>query len=539
MKKIIVSAGSLLFLSIFGFMGASQASEIAAEPVVKPSTLTPLLSNDSLGQITLVSQLSDVQPTDWAFQSLESLVQRYGCVAGYPDGAFRGNRAASRYEMAALLNACLDQMSDRLASKEDLETVKALQTEFKSELSTLTGRVDALEARTKQLEVQAFSTTTKLSGTAAFIVQYGDVSKSGFTNPQTGSAVAAGSGRPTAIGVVRLDFNTSFNGSDLLQTSLAAGNNGEDFASGLGLNFYPDASGNAGQPFFAARGTNALALYPNSAYLFRLAYTFKPTKNLSVTVGPKLYPNDFLDFNSYANNPYKDFSSFFFTNNPLIVPFALNFLGGAGAGLDWKVGGSPLSVRATYVAASPVNSTANTNGGGLFGDPYQASAELEYANTFGANSQNNYAVRLQYTNSSTFDVAQNAVGLNVEATFGSFGVFGRYGYSAATAYGTAIAPLANQNFTAQTWMVGAGVKDLGASGSLLAASVGQPFLNDLPNTPSFGPNSATQTNYEAFYRFPVNDNITVTPGFNVITNANNTAGQPTIVQGYVRTTFSF
>ncbi|NJM76923.1 MAG: iron uptake porin [Acaryochloridaceae cyanobacterium RU_4_10] len=209
-------------------MGVSQASEIAAEPTVRQSILTPLLSNDNLGQVTSVSQLSDVQPTDWAFQALESLVQRYGCVAGYPDSTFRGNRAATRYEMAALLNACLDQMSDRLASKEDLETVKALQTEFKSELSTLTGRVDALEARTKQLEGQSFSTTTKLNGTAAFIVQYGDVSKSGFTNPQTGNAVAAGSGRPTAIGVVRLDFNTSFNGSDLLQTSLAAGNNGED-----------------------------------------------------------------------------------------------------------------------------------------------------------------------------------------------------------------------------------------------------------------------------------------------------------------------
>jgi Carbohydrate-selective porin, OprB family len=88
-------------------------------------------------------------------------------------------------------------------------------------------------------------------------------------------------------------------------------------------------------------------------------------------------------------------------------------------------------------------------------------------------------------------------------------------------------------------MIGAGVKDLAVPGSLLAASVGQPSLNNLPNTQSFGPNSATQTNYEAFYRFPINDNITVTPGFNIITHANNTAGQPTIIQGYMRTTFSF
>jgi uncharacterized protein involved in exopolysaccharide biosynthesis len=36
-------------------------------------------------QVTSVTQLSDVRPTDWAFQALQSLVERYGCIAGYPD----------------------------------------------------------------------------------------------------------------------------------------------------------------------------------------------------------------------------------------------------------------------------------------------------------------------------------------------------------------------------------------------------------------------------------------------------------------------
>ncbi len=43
---------------------------------------------DNLSQVTSVSQLSDVQPTDWAFQAVQSLVERYGCIAGYPDGSF-------------------------------------------------------------------------------------------------------------------------------------------------------------------------------------------------------------------------------------------------------------------------------------------------------------------------------------------------------------------------------------------------------------------------------------------------------------------
>lgn len=57
--------------------------------------------NKDMAEVTSVSQLSDIKPTDWAFQSLQSLVERYGCIAGYPNGTFRGNRAMTRYEFAA------------------------------------------------------------------------------------------------------------------------------------------------------------------------------------------------------------------------------------------------------------------------------------------------------------------------------------------------------------------------------------------------------------------------------------------------------
>ena len=85
---------------------------------------------NALAQVTSVSQLSDVQPTDWAFQALQSLVERYGCIAGYPDSTFRGNRALTRYEFAAGLNACLDRVNELIATggadgvnKEDLATL--------------------------------------------------------------------------------------------------------------------------------------------------------------------------------------------------------------------------------------------------------------------------------------------------------------------------------------------------------------------------------------------------------------------------------
>jgi chromosome segregation ATPase len=82
--------------------------------------------------------------------------------------------------LAAALNACLDQISDRFATKEDLATVQALQDEFKTELASLKGRVDTLEARAKTLEAQQFSTTTKLQREAIF------------------SGIAAGGGAPGA-----------------------------------------------------------------------------------------------------------------------------------------------------------------------------------------------------------------------------------------------------------------------------------------------------------------------------------------------------
>ncbi|WP_398330734.1 iron uptake porin, partial [Vulcanococcus sp.] len=66
----------------------------------------------SAEQVTSITQFSDVQPTDWAYQALSNLIERYGCVAGYPNGTYRGSRAMTRFEAAALLNACLDRITE-------------------------------------------------------------------------------------------------------------------------------------------------------------------------------------------------------------------------------------------------------------------------------------------------------------------------------------------------------------------------------------------------------------------------------------------
>ncbi len=94
----------------------SQTSTANIDNELAKDKNKPILLSQSMEQVTSVSQSSNVQPTDWAFQALQSLVERYGCIAGYPDGTYRGNRALTRYEFAAGLNACLDKVNELIAT---------------------------------------------------------------------------------------------------------------------------------------------------------------------------------------------------------------------------------------------------------------------------------------------------------------------------------------------------------------------------------------------------------------------------------------
>jgi hypothetical protein len=111
--------------------------------------------------ITSVSQFSDVNKSDPAFTALQSLVERYGCVAGYPDGTFRGQESLTRYALAMYLNACLDKINEIISAgladkttKADLVILQKLQEEFAAELATVRGRLSAIDARLTKLESQ-------------------------------------------------------------------------------------------------------------------------------------------------------------------------------------------------------------------------------------------------------------------------------------------------------------------------------------------------------------------------------------------------
>lgn len=171
-KRVLDPNQTSRFGDNFSETTIAQTPEI---PAINSDASIP--QTNSMSQVTSVSQFSDVQPTDWALLALQSLVERYGCIAGYPNSIYRGNRAITRYEFAAGLNACLSRINELIATatsdlvtKEDLTSLQRLQEEFASELATLRGRVDSLEARTAELEANQFSTTTKLSAEAIFVI---------------------------------------------------------------------------------------------------------------------------------------------------------------------------------------------------------------------------------------------------------------------------------------------------------------------------------------------------------------------------------
>ncbi|WP_236504453.1 iron uptake porin, partial [Tychonema sp. BBK16] len=275
----------------------TSTSQKLAE-IENSSSLEPTAANSEasesieLQQVTSVSQLSDVRPTDWAFQALQSLVERYGCIAGYPDGTFRGNRAMTRYEFAAGLNACLDKVTElikagttNLATKEDLTKLQRLQEEFAAELATLRGRVDALEARTSELEANQFSTTTKLSGEAIFSVA--DTTKNNHRDTETVLNYR-----------LRLNLLTSFTGKDTLITGLQAYNI-RSFGPNLGLSTgafsgLSDSQAKLSfEPQFPGINPQTLSsIDANAIELYKLLYVFPVTNTITLFAGPKAETSD-------------------------------------------------------------------------------------------------------------------------------------------------------------------------------------------------------------------------------------------------------
>jgi Carbohydrate-selective porin, OprB family/S-layer homology domain len=560
----ILASGSLISLGL-GEAAKAAELEVAPAPVnsapansapapnALPGTFTTLVtdvnSSTEAGQVTSVSQLSDVQPTDWAFQALQSLVERYGCIAGYPDGTFRGNRAATRYELAAALNACLDQISDRFATKEDLAAVKALQEEFKAELATLKGRVDGLEARTKTLEAQQFATMTKLNAEVIF----------------TGAEVFTDNDkRPVALGTptvplnarffsgyrARLNFDTSFSGEDRLRIRLQA----RDVASTSTA-----AVTNMGRLGFDGSNTDGTA---GQFTLDDLWYKFPIGKKAKVTVIAK--SGEFNDFVGDTFNPYLASSgtgaiSRFGRFNP-IYRFG-DSSDSAGVVANYKFN-DQFAASIGYLSPRPNNSVGPR--GGLFGGSYAAIAQLEikptkdlgigltYVHAFQEGITADNAL-LDLTGGTGSALARRPFGNNpmssdsagLEFTWKAASWINLSGWGGVT---FAEQSNANASATVLNWAVAAAFPDLLIPGNVGAIIFGQePRLIggtakpscSLPVIGNRNRECGLNFHLEALYKFKVNGNISITPGLIVILNPENNESNGVEFVPVIRTTFVF
>ena len=451
-------------------------------------------------QVTSITQFSDVRPTDWAYQALSNLVERYGCVAGYPNGTFGGGKAMTRFEAAALLNACLDRVS------EVTDELRRLMNEFSAELAVLKGRVDGLESKVGVLEAQQFSTTTKLKGEANFVL-------GGVNGYQT----KGGNSTRTAFNYdLRLNFDTSFTGKDLLRTRLRSSN------------FSSNPFGSSSSLFKLDKADNTVGDSGNEVVIDRLYYQF-PVFNGSTTLTagaavrntemawvPSVYKSNILDFFQVAG-----------------TPGVYNKATGAGFGVQYGKKGLVASVN--YVAQAGQDSSRGE---------FDQSGALNTLAQIGYRGDN-YGIAFGYrygtegTRVRTYNGLNGASGALAPGQTSNGYALNAYwqplesgwvpsisaGYGWNTVSGT---PSAATN--SQSWFAGLQWEDVFVDGNSAGVAIGQ--------APT-GQNLTQSTMLEFFYKYQVSDNISVTPAIFYASDNQRLVNNSSNWGGVIQTTFKF
>jgi hypothetical protein len=495
-------------------------------------------ADSAIAQVNSVFQLSDVSPSDWAFDALLNLVENYNCIVGYPDGTFRGTRPLSRYEFAAGLNACLQQIERMIqgggeVSAEDLAALRRLLNEFEAELATLGDRVSDLEGRVDFLEDYQFSTTTKLMGEVSFNISdaFGDSvdAETVFQNK------------------VRLQLVTSFTGRDQLFTRLSAGNAGTSFIGRYGIAPLTQ------EGRFSYDGETG-----NDITIDRLHYVFPLGNRTTVTAmaslgGHHFYADTFntgLEAGGGSNGALSRFGE----RNPI---YRLG-LGVPSTGIGIRHNfNDTFQVSAGYLAK---NGSDPSDNNGLFDGSYSALAQLVVKPSnrlrFGLNYLRGYD-----TGNGTFAYGGTGtrwgnLGAGTDPVLGTLGAIESNSFGFQTQWdvsdrvslrgwvGYTDADFLDTNGSADIW-TWAGIlafPNLGKPGNLGAIIVGaEPYatkINIGGNIPN-GFTDDTPLHIEGLYKYQLTRNISITPGVIWLINPNQDRNNSDIVIGTVRTTFTF
>lgn len=477
------------------FPAIASAADLPSTSEPAPLTENP----PSLAQSTSVSNLSDVLPSDWAFQAVQSLVENYGCLQGYPDRTWQGARSLTRFEFAAGLNACLTVMARLTAQEavapEDLTTLTRLQQAFQPELMVLATRVTTLESETATLQAQQFSTTTRLRGQADFnlglplnpIAVFDDDNDPEVVENSISIAARA-----------RLNFDTSFTGDDRLRLRLQS------------------RSGDFLDPF------GGLADGGDGDYDVELTdfyYRFPVGDRIDLTLSARgLQGSDWV---TSTILPY---------DGPAVASAAAPGFYDSG-GSSGNGAGLGISLELTDDLVFDAGYTASNNGGatnpaiGLFAAASQSYiAQLSYLGDGVTNAG------LAYMRSDQADEfaggqpgAVNTYAGLISFELGDFFIAGHGAYQVFNG-GTDL-----------SWTVGLGVEDFLVDGSQLGFYGGQlPQLEDYANNPVL---------VEGYFEMPVNPFLTITPalvyGEANLRNDGGTRTDDTSLYGVIRATFKF
>jgi len=518
---------------------SEQSSGLTADSRLAPQS-------DPLAQVTSVAELSDVQPTDWAYQALQSLSDRYGIILGFPDGTYRGDRALTRYEFAAGLNALLNELAEQVeagraefVSQSDLTTLNQLQEQFADVLMEVRDRLSGtddelgLEARILRVEQNQFSTTSKLSGEAIFAIagQYGENERneSVFQNR------------------AMLTLNTSFTGTDALITRLLAAD--APLFGPVGPLTARDEGTAEGALIQSSRGST-----DGDIELDLLTYEFALGDRLQAYVSAAGGGH-----NHYVHSTVSPFFDLFDGGSGSLSVFGqyspiYRIGGGAGLGLDAVFKEGAIALSAGYLADEAPSPSL---GEGLFNGDYAALGQLTLT------PNDDWQVGLTYVHG--YHTADNAIfdaGIVDEFLVGTFpanaahvsldtaAVTNSYGIEATYALNRTISVHGFGGYTnvrlvdsgdGEVWYYGLGIGflDLVLPQSLGGFLIGvEPYLGGIDSR-ALDFKDDTSLHIEGFYNLRLSDFISVTPGLIWITAPDQNRDNPDRVILTFRTTFSF
>ena len=493
------------------------------------SNLSAITDNDRLliAQTNSIRQLQDIKPTDWSYQALKDLIERYGCISGFPDDTYRGEQTISRVEFAAGLNACLNKLETVILNTEvpqaDVDTVLRLMQEYQSDLAILQGRTDGAQARLLDLEVTQFSTTTKLQGEAIFGL---------------GSLLSGNENENTVFGSrLRLDLASSFQGDDLLFARLSD--------SGF-PGFVEEVDTFQGNLAFAEPEEE------ENLRLDKLHYSFGVGDRLDFIVGATgLEADDIAPTISFLDGDGGSGAvSAFGTRNPLYYP-----PGDAGLGISHR----PLDLLEISAGYLAFPTSEPTPGSGLFDGSYSALGQITVAPvenlSFAATYIHSYnqsdtetgtaRANLQSRTAELFgsevSTVSNSYGLEVSWSISDrFIIGGRGGLSSVSNLNTLDQQIDRGTQDVWNWAATLAIPDLGKEGSLAGFVIGSEPRVTSSTIENVGEDSEQSLHLEAFYQYQLNDNVAITPGLVWITEPDSEIQDAEdLVIGTVRTTFSF